>query len=273
MSLKALLFDVDGTIADTERFGHRPAYNKAFQELGLQFRWNARLYRKLLEQHGGGRERLLHYLDLYEPDLGEHAPTVADDPHEWAREVHVLKSKHFSDLLQQGRVPLRRGVARLIREAHEQGLRVALVSNASHASLKPLIRYALGRDLQASIDLVVGGDQVRHKKPDPEPYRLAMSRLGLRPEECVAIEDSEMGLQAASRAGLATVVTLTSATRGQNFAAAALLLNDLGDPGCPCRVLRGKLSGEYLTLSDLQALAVRPSSADVSTVDVQMASV
>ena len=116
MSLRALLFDLDGTLADTERLGHRPAYNRAFKELGLPFRWGPKLYRKLL-RHTGGRERLLHYLERYAPDLGDQRQAAESDPRGWARAVHALNSRYFRRLVRRGRVPLRPGVARLMTEA------------------------------------------------------------------------------------------------------------------------------------------------------------
>src|SRR5258706_665653 len=118
MTLRALLFDLDGTLADTERLGHRPAYNRAFRKLGLSFRWRPKLYRRLLKQPGG-QERLLHYLKRYRPELGDQTSAAQDDPAAWARDVHRLKSKYFRRLVRRGRVPLRPGIERLMAEARE----------------------------------------------------------------------------------------------------------------------------------------------------------
>src|SRR5436190_16079219 len=159
MALKALLFDLDGTLADTERLGHRPAYNRAFRKLGLSFRWGPKLYRKLLKQPGG-QERLLHYLKRYEPELGEHEAAAVADPHEWTRSVHDLKSRYFRRLVRRGRVPLRPGVARLMQEARAAGLRIGIVTSSSRATLKPILRHSLGATLVQQIDVLVCGEDV-----------------------------------------------------------------------------------------------------------------
>jgi len=260
MNLRALLFDVDGTLADTERFGHRPAYNRAFKDLKLGFRWSAPLYRELL-QLPGGRERLLYFLDHHQPELGDYSDTVQQDASAWVERVHRLKSHYFDQYVRRGRVPLRPGVARLIGEAKAAGLQVALVSNASPASLQPVLRYALGAELLKAIDVVVGGEPGRRKKPAPDAYQHALRLLGRAPGECVAIEDSEMGLTAATAAGIATVITATSNTAHEDFTAAALVLDQLGDPGNPARVRKGRVQLDYLTLTDLRALGAYRAQA------------
>lgn len=252
--LKALLLDVDGTLADTERHGHRPAYNRAFRKLGLDFRWGPKLYRKLLEQPGG-KERILHYVDQYQPDLGTHANAFERDPMAWVCQVHRVKSGYFQRYLRSGKVPLRPGVARLIRDADAAGLRVALVSNASRASLGPVLRYGLGEDLAARIDLIVSGDDVERKKPSPDSYLLAMSKLGVRSGECIALEDSQMGLAAAVAAGVSTIVTTNANTEGEDFSSAWMVLDGCGEPHAPLKLSRGPLHGPCLTLEQLKGLA------------------
>ncbi|TDU32380.1 HAD superfamily hydrolase (TIGR01509 family) [Panacagrimonas perspica] len=260
MTLQALLLDVDGTVADTERHGHRPAYNRAFRKLGLGFRWGPKLYRKLLEQPGG-KERLLHYVNHYKPELGLHAAAYAADPHAWVREVHALKSHYFQRYLRKGQVPLRPGVARLIREADAAGLRVALVSNASRASLKPVLRYGLGEELADRIDLIVSGEDVKRKKPAPDTYLLALAKLGLGARECVALEDSAMGLRAAVAAGVPTIVTTNANTEGDDFSSAIMVLDGCGEPDQPVRSARGSFDGPCLTLAQLQGFAESVRSA------------
>lgn len=143
MELKALLFDVDGTLADTEAHGHLPAYNEAFQELDLDWRWSRQLYRKLLDVPSG-RERIAHYVDRYKPNLGRHDAAAQADPADWARTVHERKSRRFRQRLETGHVPLRVGVERLITQAHAAGLQIVIVTNASSATLQPFLQYALG---------------------------------------------------------------------------------------------------------------------------------
>jgi len=260
MTLRALLFDLDGTLADTERLGHRPAYNRAFKKLGLPFRWGPKLYRKLLRQPGG-QERLLHYLERYQPDLGEQQPIVEADPRGWTKAVHALKSRYFRRLVRRGRVPLRPGVARLMAEAKADGLRLAIVTSASRATLKPILRHSLGAELVRQFDVLVCGEDVAHKKPAPDLYLLALARLDLAPRQCVAIEDSEMGLAAATTAGIATVVTTNDNTVHEDFAHAQLVLDTLGEPGSPSAVLHGRLDGDWVTVKTLRKLLAPAASA------------
>ena len=260
MKLRALLFDVDGTIADTERLGHRPAYNKAFKELGLPWRWGPKLYRRLLKQPGG-RERLAHYLHAYGPELGEQAQDARSDPDAWVGDVHRTKSKYFQRLLKRGRVPLRVGVARLMREAHEAGLKIAIVSNASRATLEPVLEHSVGSELRQLLSLVISGEEVARKKPAPDIYRRAAECLGVDPSQCVAVEDSAIGLRAARAAGIATVITVNDNTRDEDFSDAQLVLESLGEPGEPARVLQGPaIEGDCVHLADLERL-LQPEDA------------
>lgn len=254
MSLAALLFDVDGTLADTEKLGHRPAYNKAFKELGLSWSWGPKLYRRLLRQPGG-RERLDHYLHRYEPELGEHAEPVARDRAAWVADVHKTKSRHFQRLLKQGKVPLRPGIARLMREADAAGIRIAIVTNASRATLEPVLKHSLGEALRSHVELVVCSEEVARKKPAPDLYQYAMERMGLNAQQCVALEDSAMGLAAAHAAGIATVITVNENTAGEDFSKAALVVDSLGEAEHPSTVVQGAaLQADYVSLADLQQL-------------------
>lgn len=262
MTLRALLFDLDGTLADTEVLGHRPAYNRAFKRLGLSFRWGPKLYRKLLKQPGG-QERLLHYLKRYEPELGEHRAAAEADPHGWTRTVHDLKSRYFRRLVRRGRVPLRPGVERLMREARGAGLRLAIVTSASRATLRPVLRHCLGAALVQEIDVLVCGEEVARKKPAPDLYHLALARLDVAAADCVALEDSAMGLASALAAGVPTVITTNDNTVHEDFDRALLVLDRLGEPDAPASVLRGELDGGVLTIAALRRLLepVAPSRA------------
>ncbi|MDD3762150.1 MAG: HAD-IA family hydrolase [Nevskiales bacterium] len=254
MSLQAILFDVDGTLADTEALGHRPAYNRAFRKLGLEFRWGPKLYRRLLKLPGG-RERLRYYVTHYQPDLGEQQAEVDTNLDAWVAKVHELKSKYFRRRMRQGRVPLRPGIARIIRDARSQGVRVAIVTNASLKTLKPVLRYCLGPELAREITVIASGEEVAHKKPAPDLYQLAMQRLGVSTQDCVALEDSEMGLKAATAAGVAAVVTVNSDTLEQDFSSAQLVVSSLGEPGAPAAVLKGKLLGHpWVTIDSLRRI-------------------
>lgn len=255
MPLKALLFDVDGTLADTEPQGHLPAYNRAFRDLGLEWKWSKTLYRQLLLQPGG-RERIDYYLQQHDPDLGLHKDEIDKDRDAWVNAVHQVKSKHFRSRLKSGRVPLRPGVARLMREAADAGLQLAIVTNASKATLNPFLTHTLGADLRQYIDVIVSGEDVADKKPAPDIYLQACERLGCTPADCIALEDSAVGLQAARRAGVAVVVTVNADTQRQDFSEAMLVVDHLGEPGQPFSKLAGAVpyDTEMMTHVDLALL-------------------
>lgn len=254
MSLRAVLFDVDGTLADTEALGHRPAYNRAFRDLGLPFRWGPKLYRKLLKEPGG-RERLKHYFLHYKPELGAYQAEAAASLDAWVARVHELKSHHFRRYMSRGHVPLRAGIARLMREARQAGVQIAIVTNASRKTLAPVLKYSMGPELAAEVAVIACGEEVPHKKPAPDIYQLAMQRLGVLPQECVALEDSEIGLEAAAAAAVHTVVTINSDTLEQDFSEADLVVSSLGEPGAPTRVLKGQLAGHpWVTIETLQKI-------------------
>lgn len=260
MALRALLFDVDGTLADTEPQGHLPAYNRAFRELGLGWKWSKQLYRKLLLLPGG-RERIDHYLDEHAPELGDHREEVERDRKAWIDSLHRLKSRHFRERLEAGEVELRPGVRRLMLEAGAAGLQLALVTNASRASLEPFLQHILGPELRDRIDVIASGEEVERKKPASDLYRLALRRLKRRPGECVALEDSAMGLAAAREAGIPTMVTVNADTRDQDFSDALLVVDQLGEPGARCRVLSGPVREiEYVDVSLLERLLAEAES-------------
>lgn len=254
MTLRAILFDLDGTLADTESHGHRPAYNTAFKELGLPFQWGAALYRKLLHQPSG-RERLMHYLHQHQPELGEHAEAVGEHPEAWVEHVHALKSLHFKQRLHQGQVPLRPGVARLIAEAAAAGVRMAVVTNASSATVKSFLEVGVAPALAKELALVISPGLSSKPKPAPDLYLQALAKLKLPPYQCVAIEDSEIGVLAAQAAGIPVVATVNDLTRHQNFAAASLVLDCLGEPQQAAKVLKGQMHEPCLSLLTLEHIA------------------
>ena len=257
MRLKALLFDVDGTLADTEQDGHLPSYNQAFREMGLDWHWSEDLYRRELLLLPGGRERIRHYLIKYKPPVGIYADRLKQDIGGWVNEVHAAKSRCFRRRLEAGQVHLRPGVRRLIRQACDQGLKLAVVTNASERSLKPFLNHTLGRELRDCFELIVSGEQVEHKKPAPDLYRRAVERLGLEPAQCLAIEDSAMGLCSAAAAGLRVLITVNADTREHDFSAATAVVSGLGEPDAPWQILHGKapLNGAtYATPEVLDAL-------------------
>ena len=220
--LKALLFDVDGTLADTEET-HRRAFNAAFRDAGLGWHWHPTLYARLLAI-AGGKERLHHYWRVVDPETAD-GSRVADI----VDAVHALKTRHYTQLVSNGQVPLRPGIARLIDAARVQGVTLALATTTTAANIDALLRVPLGRDWPSMFSAVCDGATPGAKKPAPDVYLAVLARLQLPANDCLAIEDSETGLQAAHAAGIPTVVTSTAWTRGQSFAAARVALTEFGD--------------------------------------------
>ncbi|MGV0025895.1 HAD family hydrolase [Phormidesmis priestleyi] len=232
-----LIFDVDGTLADTERDGHRVAFNRAFQEAGLDWNWPIDLYGDLLDV-AGGKERILHYIRTYQPSFD--SPNGLES---FIEELHTAKSRHYKNLVREGIIPLRPGVKRLIQEAREQGLRLAIATTSSLDNVLALLETTLGLDSPLWFEVIAAGDVVPHKKPAPDVYLHVLQAMTLQPESCLAIEDSFQGLQAALQARLKTVITLNDYTRDQDFLGATLVLNHLGEPDAPFEVLSGEAQG------------------------------
>lgn len=245
--LQALIFDVDGTLAETERDGHRCAFNQAFADFGLDWDWSVELYGQLLEV-SGGRERIRHYINHY---LERPLPKRPDlpDVESFCHSLHQAKTARFEQFLQMGTLPLRPGVRRLIGAAQRAKVRLAIATTSAPASVYTLLQTTLAPNAADWFEVIAAGDMVPTKKPAPDVYLYALNKLGLLPEHCLAIEDSNQGLTAATRAGLKTVVTVNDYTRSQDFSAAALVLDHLGDPERPFQVLMGKVPhAAYFTL-------------------------
>jgi HAD superfamily hydrolase (TIGR01509 family) len=224
--LEALIFDIDGTVADTEE-AHRQAFNLAFLEFELGWEWNAALYRELLRVSGGA-ERIMHYIETLRLPAPERSRLRQIVPL-----LHGAKTRLYKELVDGFRLPLRTGVARLIREAREAGLKLAIASTTTPANVDALLAAALEPESARWFSVIAAGDMVPRKKPAPDIYLAALRSLRLAPERCVAFEDSENGLRAARAAGLYTVVTPTRWTTGQDFGAAQLVLEHLGDVDRP----------------------------------------
>ena len=226
MRLKALIFDVDGTLADTEA-AHCAAFNDAFAAAGLSWRWDDAQYRDLLRVTGG-RERIAHYIASLPLDEDTKARLRARIP-----ELHADKTRRYAHRVAGGQVMLRPGIARLFTEARLAGVRLALATTTSPQNVTALIGSTLGTGALDWFSSMVCGNAVAQKKPAPDAYLRALSELGLRAQDCVALEDSANGLRAARAAGLCTVVTPTDWSADENFSGAALVLRHLDDAGRP----------------------------------------
>jgi beta-phosphoglucomutase-like phosphatase (HAD superfamily) len=221
--LSALIFDVDGTLADTER-AHCAAFNHAFDELGLGWHWDDTLYTELLEI-SGGKERVLHYWKRVNPDIKAIDSHAVQDT---VARIHELKTAHYEASVNSGEVSLRPGVLTLIDEASRHGLRLAIATTTSPVNISALLRRAMGPDWRHNFAAIGDASSAPIKKPHPQVYLQMLDALKLDARECLAFEDSGNGLQSASAAGLATVITPTQYTRHHDFAKAMRVVPDLG---------------------------------------------
>lgn len=232
--LEALLFDVDGTLADTERDGHRVAFNRAFEEAGLDWDWTVEIYGDLLTVTGG-KERIRYFLDKYKPEV-----PPQDDMAGFIAGLHKRKTHFYTQALKDGAIPLRSGVLRLIDEARAAGLRMAIATTTTPENVTALLTYSIGPEAMDWFEVIAAGDVVPAKKPAPDIYTYAMEKMGLAPDVCVAFEDSDNGVRSAADAGIATIiVTVNGYTSKQDFPAASVVLDGLGEPTAPCTTLEG----------------------------------
>lgn len=224
--MQALIFDVDGTLADTETV-HLQAFNAAFAEAGLDWFWDEALYTRLLKV-AGGKERLRHYwhvADLDEAD-GTRVNEVIDA-------VHAIKTRHYAARVRDAGLPLRPGIARLIDEAQAAALPVAIATTTTPANLDALLHTPFGPGWRSRFAAICDASTTHAKKPSPEVYFDVLRRLGLKGPDCVAFEDSANGLRAARAAGVPTVVTPSAYMSQDDFDGALAVLPHLGEPHAP----------------------------------------
>ena len=248
MTLQALVFDVDGTIADTEEV-HRQAFNAAFLAMDLWWNWSPAEYMELLKV-SGGPERVAHYVAQLRVPEKERARLAGLVP-----AIHRDKTRLYHELISGGRAPLRPGVLRLIGEARAAGLRLALAATSTKANVEALVSATLGAKALGWFSAVASADEVARKKPAPDVYERVLGTLRLPASACVAIEDSENGVHAAKAAGLYTIATPSRWTLTQDFSGADLVLYSLGDPDAPLdRVTAGAIGGSQLGLAQIRTL-------------------
>lgn len=234
MIMSALIFDCDGVLADTERFGHLPAFNRTFAEFGLPVLWTESDYAERLTI-GGGKERMASLLTpqfVSENSL----PSDSEGQKSMLAAWHKSKTAYYTEAVEQGLMPGRPGIVRIVDEARAAGWQLAVASTSAESAVRAVLEHVVGPDRAAWFS-VFAGDVVPRKKPAPDIYELAVSELGVDPAETVVIEDSRNGLLAALAAGLKTVVTVSSYTAEEDFGGAALVVSSLGDPTEPARSL------------------------------------
>jgi beta-phosphoglucomutase-like phosphatase (HAD superfamily) len=223
-TLSGLIFDVDGTLADTESV-HREAFNHAFSELGLDWHWDEALYTELLNI-SGGKERIAFYWAQVHPDV---KALDGQAMQQTINSIHELKTAYYEAKVNGGGVVLRPGVLALIREAVAAGMRLAIATTTSPVNITALLSTAMGPDWQQSFVAIGDASTAPVKKPNPQVYLQMLAALQLQPQECLAFEDSGNGLQAATSAGLATIITPTRYTASHDFSAALQVVADLGE--------------------------------------------
>lgn len=259
--MPTLIFDCDGVLADTEQFGHLPAFNQLFEEEGLPLHWSVEEYAERVKI-GGGKERLKSALT---PEVLEKAGLPGEGP-ELSRIIarwHKRKSAIYAKLVDSGVMPGRPGIRRIVQEAHDHGWRLAVASTSAEPSVRAVLWHAVGEELASNFS-IYAGDIVPAKKPAPDIYLHALEDMGVDASDAVVVEDSRNGLEAAVAAGLPTVVTVSSFTGDEDFSGAALVVSSLGDPveGTSAEVLANPLALEIHGGVDLEHLEqVRGGSA------------
>ena len=230
MTIKAIIFDVDGTLADTED-GHRQSFNKAFAECGLDWNWDVSLYDKLLRVTGG-KERIKYFVESFLTGF-----TRPEDFDEFVKHLHKVKTAHYTAMLREGHIPLRPGIRQLLADARNGGIRLAIATTTSPENVATLLQQGLGANGERWFEVIGCGDIVPHKKPAPDIYFWVLDKLGLPAADCIALEDSENGLRSSLAAGIKTFITTNHYTRRQNFDGATAVFDDLSDLGNFYRVV------------------------------------
>ena len=244
-TLKAIIFDLDGTLAETEE-QHRRAFNKAFQEFSLLFHWSVSDYRRLLAI-SGGQERIFSFLQAQ-----CFAPPAGQSLRVYTARLHRCKSALYRETIALSGIQLRSGVKRLIAEAKARQLSLAIATSTALANVNLVLKHAYGDQGAAALfDVIASCDLVVDKKPAPTVYQYVLAHLGALPEQCVAIEDTRNGNCAALSAGIKTVITIHPLTIDEDFTGASLVVDQLGEPDDHCQCLQGQTTARYVNVDCL----------------------
>jgi len=222
MTIKAIIFDVDGTLADTED-AHRIAFNLSFTDSNLNWSWDVALYDQLLKVTGG-KERIKYFIESFLPEFDKPA-----DYDGFVKHLHLVKTGYYTAMLNDGHIPLRPGIRQLVTEAYAGGIQLAISTTTSPENVSALLEVGLGKDWRNYFSSIGCGDIVPNKKPAPDIYHWVLNDLGLTSGDCIALEDSNNGLRSSLAAGIKTYITINPYTRNQDFTGAAAVLTDLGD--------------------------------------------
>lgn len=250
--LKAVLFDVDGTLSETERYGHLVAMNEAFKTVGLDWQWSAELYGELLKVTGS-TERLGHYVKTYQPKY-EHINSNLD---ELITEIVKHKNANYKRIAESGEIPLRPGVERVLREVHDSDIRMGIATTTTPQNVDALLMGNIGGDVLDWFEVIAAGNVVPDKKPAGDIYTYALEKMNLKPEECLAIEDSENGVRSALAAGIPVLVIESEYSAGHDLSGATLIVDGWGTPDSPMCVVSGDAAGHSMIALDLMKEIMR----------------
>ena len=246
MLLSAVIFDVDGTISETEEL-HRKSFNESFKEFNLDWFWDEAIYKELINI-GSGVERIEYYIKRAWPEMMEYKNLT-----KYINSIHKVKNEIFEDYIVESEIKPRPGVIRLINELKENKIRIAIVSSTSESNLLKLFKEGLNIDPLTTFDLIAHGDCTKNKRPSPEIYEWILEKLRLPPQSCIAIEDSLRGLESAKSAELTLLATPSIFTKEEDFSTAKLVISNLGEPEAPFETIKGNDFGSSFVNIDLLA--------------------